>query len=109
MPKITEEQLAKVKAAHAGVELHLLEADPWDEDIIVRVPPEASWSKWQANRADPETRRGAQKDLVNECLVFPSHVELAAICDRRPALLEEFAGGCCKIAGVIQSVKLKKL
>lgn len=109
MAKITEEQQAKVKAANPGVELHLLEADPWEEDIIVRVPPEATWMKWQSAQLEKENVRGAMKDLVNESLVFPSALDVAAMYDRRPALVEEFAYGIRRIAGVIQAVKLKKL
>lgn len=109
MAKITEEQIAKTKAANPGVEMHLLEAEPWDESIIVRVPTEANWMKWRNAIREGENIRGAQKDLVNDSLLFPTPLEMSAIYDRRPALVEEFASGISKIAGVIQSVKAKKL
>lgn|GEM_PF-5123373 len=108
MPKISEEQVEKLKAANPTIELHKISADEWDEDIVVRVPTEELWRQWKAN-IDPATRYGAMKDLINGCLIFPTPVELQAVFGRRPALVEEFTDGVCRIAGVIKSVRLKKL
>ena len=109
MPKLTDQDLAKLRTENPGVELHHLVVDEWDTEIVTKVPTRPVWLKFMEGQAEATTRYSSLGDLVMDCVVYPSREELGEIFKARPALMEEFALEVRKSAGAVKSVRRKKL
>jgi hypothetical protein len=107
---ITEEQLAKTKAEHPGVELHLLSNPDTDDQIICKGPNEGEWKRFKEKSGTtvPE-QLAAARTLVVSCLVYPSKEDFVALVQQRPGLPETFAGELTEIAGISRKATHRKL
>jgi hypothetical protein len=65
----------KLKAEHAGAELHHISVASGDGsrtvDVIAKVPNRDRWSRFKAQIQDPHRKALAMEALVRDCVVFP--------------------------------------
>jgi hypothetical protein len=106
---ITEEKLAEIKAANAGVTLHLLTNSDTDDQIVCRGPSDGEYKRYRAASGGALERIAAQKALVQACLVFPPAEEWAALLAEKPGLAETFTGELMQIGGVSATASHRKL
>jgi hypothetical protein len=108
--RVTEAQADQLKAAHPGVELHVLDGAPvTDNEIVVRPPTQGEWHIYKSHALDPEKRPGAARFLVTTCAVFPDKETLKSILDARPGLADSWSGEIQEIAGVLKGDHRRKL
>lgn len=103
----TEQDITAIKATHAGAELHLVESG--EDAIVVKVPNRAQWRRFVAESANktPGAASAAMENLLAQVTVWPAST--ADVYDRRPGLVETFAGKVAELAGLAQEASAKKL
>jgi hypothetical protein len=106
---ITEEQIARAKAAHPGVELHLISNDDLGVEIMVRAPNEGEYKRFRTMHADEAQRSAASRALVLGCIVEPPPSEFTAMLASRPALADTFANDLVEIAGLSRANTRRKV
>lgn len=115
MEKITDEIVARVKAANPGTDLHQIEHDKLPEYAIIRAPSKGEWDIYVTTRdGDAETGTkskpiDAMEMLVSTCVLFPLKDELERQISRAPALREAWVAEIVEIAGITRGTKRKKL
>jgi hypothetical protein len=109
--EISQEQIDKLKAAHAGAELHQVTAGSGEREasVVVKVPTRERWNRFKAQVADQNRKALAFEALVVDCVVHPSKAELGAMLEARPGLSEAFGGKITELAGLEETVTAKKL
>lgn len=100
-------EIAAVKAENIGAELHLLEHG--DDAIVVKVPNRSQWRRFIAESSNktPGAGSAAMENILAAVTVWPK--SSADMYDRRPALVETFAGKVCELAGLASEASAKKL
>jgi hypothetical protein len=104
---ISDETIAKLKAANPGAELVLLQAA--GEEAVFRTPPYAEWKRFKSLYLDPAQRPMALETLVFGCLVHPAATDMREVLNRRPALAEVFGERLASAAGMGAEAVEKKL
>lgn len=89
-----------LKAKNQGMDLHRLVCAGLE--IVVKVPGEVEWRKFQVASRDERRRLEAPTKLVYDCLVFPDAQALSAAVAKRPGLITSFAGKLVDLAGVAE-------
>src|SRR5664279_1159672 len=100
MPKATAADIAKVKLANPGAELHIVEHPELPHDFIVKGPSRGLWNIYRA-KVSNEAERVAADDLLFEgCVLWPERgEELQALIERYPAILNVVAAEIVEIGG----------
>ena len=102
-----EAEIAAVKAEHPGAELHQLEHG--DESIVVRVPNRVQWRRFIAESSNktPGASSAAMENILAAVTVWPKSSD--DLYNRRPGLVETFAGKVCELAGLASEASAKKI
>lgn len=107
------EIIEKVKAAHPGVELHLLTVESKHADrvyqAIAKVPNRDRWMRFKAQLRDDTRKAVAFEGLVRDMVVHPDPQALDSLLEQRPALAESFGGQISELAGLEEKVHARKL
>jgi hypothetical protein len=106
---ITEEQIAKHRAAKAGIEMHVISNSDTGIEVLVRVPDEGAWKRFRAMGSDDAQRPMALRQLVLDCLLEPTPAEFLGILAHRPGLSETFGADLVEIAGVSRANTRRKV
>lgn len=106
---ITEEQIAKHRAAKPGRELHVIRNEDHDLEILVMAPDDGEWKRFRSMQANDDQRYLAPRALVLGCILEPSAQEFTAMLAVRPGLAETFAGDVIEIAGVSRANTRRKV
>ncbi len=108
MPTLTSEEVAKLKTANPGLELHQL--GDGAESIVVRLPSRAEWKRMKAMRLEGGAKAVEAYDwLVSTCLVWPTEEQAEELFNSRPAIVDSFANEIAELAGATEKVSAKKL
>ena len=106
---ITDEQIAKHRAASPGAELHVIRNEDHDLEILVKAPSDGEWKRFRSMQADDAQRYLAPRSLVLGCILEPSAAEFTAMLAARPGLAETFASDVIEIAGVSRANTRRKV
>lgn len=106
---ISNEVIAKLKAANPGVELHLLATEDGAAAIVCKKPGRAEFKRFWDMQNDPKQRSRCLEALLLGNLVHPGADEAARLFEEWPALLEKFADQLLATTGAEQRVVTKKL
>lgn len=100
-------EITAAKAEHPGAELHLLEHG--DDAIVVRVPNRIQWRRFitESGTKTPGAASNAMENILAAVTVWPKSSE--DLYNRRPGLVETFAGKVCELAGLASEATAKKL
>lgn len=110
MPYPTEAEIAQIKAKNPG-ELHVLcYGEGGQHAVIAKTPSKGEWDRFTTtSTADRANAARALKDMTRACIVWPDAAALDAIEEARPALLTQFGGELCDLAGNSEKIRVKKL
>ena len=103
--KLDPQIVAKLKAEHPGAELTQLASK--GNIIVVKSPSDGAWGAFLDAKEKVATR--AYKQLLFDCLVWPSADELTSLLDRKPGLANVFGPKLMELAGVEEEATAKKL
>lgn len=106
---ITEEQIAKHKAANPGAELHVISNADTGIEVLVKVPNEGEWKRFRTMGSDDAQRPLALRQLVLACIQEPSPAEFMGILAQRPGLSETFGADLVELAGVSRANTRRKV
>jgi hypothetical protein len=109
MLKLTEDQIASLKAANPGVELFVIENDELDLAAVVKAPTWAQWRQFRLAQSMPEQKAGANKQLVASVLVQPNASEFEMMLQVRPGLADTLAAEVGEIAGISNASTHRKI
>ena len=98
MPKVTDEQFAKIKAENSGVDLTLLRHE--FGDVVVRPASSAVYERFVVEKDEPGKKFWAMRFIVFSCVVFPLEGDLTKLLDERPGLVHTFGNDCLEISGL---------
>lgn len=103
----SDTEIQATKNDHPGAELHMLEHG--DEAVIVKVPNRSQWRRFVAESSNktPGAASAAMENLLAQVTVWPKST--ADLYDRRPGLVETFAGKVSELAGLSSEASAKKL
>ena len=94
-------KLEELSADHDEVEVHVIGGDVF----FLRPPSLASVERWRAHMVDDAKRSKAGARLVQDSIVWPPPVELAAIFKRKPMRIEALLRPVCELAGMVDAEK----
>jgi hypothetical protein len=107
---VTDEDIARLKAANPGVELHLLSAPEFGVEVVVKSPPPAEWERYRFEQHDkPGQKYALLKQLVTLHTVHPPAQDLAILMARYPALVESLGAQIGEAIGLGTVVTRRKL
>lgn len=106
LPKPDQATIDSIKAAHPGVQLHLIRAK--EHHVIVRSPSAEAWKKYRRYTADRDLRSRAADALFRDCLIHPSAEAMDSILQGLPGLAETFGGELIDLAGMIPDTEIEK-
>ncbi len=109
MASITEEQIARHKAANVGVELHVIANADTGVEVLVKVPSEGEWKRFRSMQTDDAQRSIALRQLVLACILEPSPADFLAVLARLPGLAETFGAELVELAGVSRANTRRKV
>ena len=93
-PKVVEDLRAKF-----GADVAVLDAD--GESVVVKRPSRQTYGRFREYiMSDNISRKASANEvLCVDCIVYPTGLEREAIFDRKPGLVDAFAGELVKMAG----------
>ncbi len=101
------DDIAKIKAAHAGKRLKQLSACGYT--VVIRPPEDVEWERFQRDALEPDRRVGATERLFRDCCVWPEKPAIDAMLKALPALVETFSSPVTELAGLTKNVEKKDL
>lgn len=107
---ITQEQLDEIKAANAGLDLHVIE-NPITGDQLVCKSPGVEWTRYMAEQEGKPypARLTAGKVCITMCAVHPPRADVERMLAERPGLVQTFIGELGEIAGATNKASHRKL
>jgi hypothetical protein len=110
MPKATTDDIAAVKAANPGTELHLVEHPFLPHDHIVRGPSRGEWNIYRQKVSSDAERVQADELLYNSCVLWPPQgPEREQLIERYPGLVNVVSGEIVEIGGATKAGTHRKL
>ena len=110
MPKATAADIARVKAANPGIELHLVEHPNLPHDFIVRGPSRGVWNIYRAKASNEAEKVTADDALFSACVLWPERgEEREALIETYPAIVNVVAGEIVEIGGASKHASHRKL
>ena len=106
--KPTDDDIAKAKEAHPGLDLHLLPIG--DDAVIARTPSHGVWRRFVSHVAGDKAKAGdAMTALVSASIVWPAPGVLDAMIEKRPGIVSALGAALSKLAGADEEIEAKKL
>jgi len=110
MPSATDAIKQAVREKHPGRDdLEVIGHPKYDDECIARPPTKAEWRMFIAKRSAPAEAPIANDFLVEACVLWPEKAERDALFERRPALLDVWAGELGEMAGATLRASRSKL
>lgn len=100
MNRLTDEQVADLKAKFPGAELHSFDDEEIALHIVFRGPNWSDWSGYKRDLAASESRPQVMKAMVAKHLVYPSPAEFESFLERSPASVDIVMGEIGEVAGM---------
>lgn len=105
MQKLNQKTIDEVKSKNPGAEIHRLDAG--EVSVLVKAPDDAQWSSFSDAKEKSNSR--AFKQLVRDCLLWPTDDEYLDLLKTKPALSNLFGIELMGIAGLKEEATSKKV
>jgi len=110
MPNATDAVKQAIRAKFPGRDdLEVIKHPKYDDECIARPPAAAEWRMFIAKRGNAAEAALANEFLVDACVLWPEKAERDTLFERRPALLDVWAGEIGEMAGATLRATRSKL